>query len=316
MSIATKASEKTRPAKANSRPASTRPVEQKPLPLGSGARANARVVLALVLAALGLWTAASFLPALIWATILAVALWPLYVEFAERLLGGPSGAAAFLFTVLVALILVTPISLAVYEVAQQSDLLVDWLKRAREGGVEVPDWIARLPIAAESMDQWWRANLSDPKAATAWLKTLNADNVSDLFRTFGGQLLHRLFLLFFSLMALFALLRSGRLVAGRFLETCDRLFGDAGEGLVEKMIDATRATVNGTVLVAIGEGAAIGVGYFIAGVPNSLMFVIFTTAFAMIPFGAWLAFTVAAVVTISEGGSGVAAVGVFVWGTS
>jgi predicted PurR-regulated permease PerM len=271
--------------------------------------------LALVLAAVGLWTAASFLPALIWATILAVALWPLYVAFARQLLGGPSGAAAFLFTVLVALILVTPISLAVYEIAQQSDLLVDWLKRAREGGVEVPDWIARLPIAAESMDQWWRANISDPKAATAWLKTLNADNVSDLFRTFGGQLLHRLFLLFFSLMALFALLRNGRSIANRFLETCDKLFGDAGEGLIEKMIDATRATVNGTVLVALGEGAAIGLGYFVAGVPNSLMFVIFTTAFAMIPFGAWLAFTVAAVVTTSGGGSGAAAVGVFVWGT-
>ena len=173
-----------------------------------------------------------------------------FVAFAKRLMGGPSGAAPFLFTVLVALILVTPISLAVYEVAQQSDLLVDWPKRAHEGGVEVPDWIARLPIAAESMEQWWRANLSDPKAATAWLKTLNANNVSDLFRTFGGQLLHRLFLLFFSLMTLFALLRSGRLVATRVLETCDRLFGDAGEGLVEKMIDATRATVNGTVLVA------------------------------------------------------------------
>jgi hypothetical protein len=134
MSIATKASEKTRPAKANSRPAATRSVEKKPLPLGSGARANARVVLALVLAALGLWTAASFLQALIWATILAVALWPLYVAFAKRLMGGPSGAAAFLFTVLVALILVTPISLAVYEVAQQSDLLVDWLKRALRAG--------------------------------------------------------------------------------------------------------------------------------------------------------------------------------------
>jgi len=35
------------------------------------------------------------------------------------------------------------------------------------------------------------------------MKTLNADNVSDLFRTFGGQLIHRLFLLFFSLLALF-----------------------------------------------------------------------------------------------------------------
>jgi len=73
---------------------------------------NARVVLALVLVALGLWTAASFLPALIWATILAVALWPLYLVFAKRFLGGPSGAAAFVFTVLVALILITPVSLA------------------------------------------------------------------------------------------------------------------------------------------------------------------------------------------------------------
>ncbi|WP_029082538.1 AI-2E family transporter [Bradyrhizobium sp. th.b2] len=289
--------------------------EQKPLPLGAGARMNARVVFALVLVALALWTASSFLPPLIWATILAVALWPLYLKFAMRFMAGPSASAAFVFTVLVALILVTPISLAVYMITQQSDMLIDWLKKAREGGVEVPDWVARLPIAAESMDQWWRANLSDPKAATAWLKTLNADNLSDLFTTFGAQLIHRLFLLFFSLLALYALLRSGRAVAGRVLETCDRLFGEAGEGLVEKMVDATRATVNGTVLVALGEGLAIGVAYFVADVPNALTFLIFTTAFAMIPFGAWLAFTVASIVTISGGGSGIAAAGVFLWGS-
>jgi predicted PurR-regulated permease PerM len=40
-----------------------------------------------------------------------------------------------------------------------------------------------------------------------------------------------------------------------------------------------------------------------------------TTAFAMIPFAAWLAFTVAAIVTISGGGSGIAAAGVFLWGS-
>src|SRR6201999_2899735 len=114
-------------------------------------------------------------------------------------------------------------------------------------------------------------------------------------------------------LTLFVLLRSGRSVANRFLETCDRIFGDAGEGLVEKMIDATRATVNGTVLVALGEGFAIGLGYFVAGVPNALMFLIFTTAFALIPFGAWLAFTAAAIVTISEHGSGIAGTCVFLW---
>ena len=234
--------------------------ERKPLPLGAGARMNARVVLALVLFGLAVWTAAGFLPALIWATILAVALWPLYLKFAARFSSGPSSLAAFIFTAIVALVLFTPMSLAVYQIAQQGDVLVSWLKQARESGVEVPDWVARLPVAAESLQSWWRANLSDPKAATAWLQTVNADNASEFFKTFGGQLLHRLFLLLFSLLTLFFLLRNGRAVASRFLETCDRLIGDAGEGLVEKMVDATRGTVNGTVLVAVGEGLLIGVG--------------------------------------------------------
>src|SRR5215218_2270167 len=246
--------------------------EGRALPLGATARMNSRVVLALALVALALWTAAGFLPSLIWATILAVSLWPMYVKFAKLFASGPSGPAAFIFTIIVALVLFTPMSLAVYQVAQQGDVLVSWLKQARESGVEVPDWLARLPVAAESLQSWWRTNLSDPKAATALLKTVNADNASDLFKTFGGQLLHRLFLLLFSLVTLFFLLRNGRAVASRVLETCDRLVGDAGEGLVEKMVDATRGTVNGTVLVAVGEGLLIGVGYFVAGVPNPVMF--------------------------------------------
>jgi len=288
--------------------------EAKPLPTGAGARMNARVVLALALVALALWTAAGFLPALIWAAILATSLWPLYTKFAARVSSGRSSLAPLVFTLVVALILFTPMSLAVYQIAQQGDLLVGWMKQAGESGIEVPDWLARLPIAAESMEQWWRTNLSDPKAATAWLKSVNADNASELFRTFGGQLLHRMFLLFFSLVALFVLLRNGRSISDRVLETCDRLFGEAGEGLAEQMVDAIRGTVNGTVLVAAGEGLLIGVAYFVAGVPHAIVFTILTTAFAMLPFGAWLAFTAAALVLISGGGSGFAAAGVFFWG--
>jgi len=65
--------------------AAARTETQKPLPLGPGARSNARIVFALVLVALALWTASSFLPPLMWATVLAVSLWPLYLKFA---LGG------------------------------------------------------------------------------------------------------------------------------------------------------------------------------------------------------------------------------------
>jgi predicted PurR-regulated permease PerM len=288
--------------------------ERKPLPLGADARRNSRVVLALVLFGLGTWTASAFLPALIWATILAVALWPLYLKFAARFSSGHSSLAAFIFTAIVALVLFTPLSLAIYQIAQQGDVLVRWLKQARESGVEVPDWVARLPLVAETLQTWWRANLSDPKAAAAWLQTVNADNASELFKTFGSQLLHRLFLLLFSLLTLYFLLRNGRAVTSRFLETCDRLIGDPGEGLVEKMVEATRGTVNGTILVAVGEGLLIGIGFLVAGVPTPVMFTIITIAFAMLPFGAWLAFTAAALVLLSGEGSGFAAAGVFLWG--
>ena len=275
---------------------------------------NARIALALALAALGLWTAAGFLPALIWSAILAITLWPLYTKFAKRMTSGPSAAAALVFTLIVALVLFTPMALAVYQIAEQGDVLVGWMKKAGESGIDVPDWLARLPIAAEGLQQWWRDNLSDPKAATAWLKSVNMDDASNLLRTFGAQLLHRLFLLLFSLLALFVLLRNGRLLADRILETCDKLFGEAGEGLMEKMVDATRGTVNGTVLVAVGEGLLIGVGYLIAGVPNAIVFTVLTTALAMLPFGAWAAFSAAALILVSGGGSGLAAAGVFFWG--
>jgi predicted PurR-regulated permease PerM len=52
----------------------------------------------------------------------------------------------------------------------------------------------------------------------------------------------------------------------------------------------------------------------LAGVPDPALFTILTTAFAMLPFGAWAAFTAAALALLATGGSGFAAAGVFGWG--
>jgi predicted PurR-regulated permease PerM len=52
----------------------------------------------------------------------------------------------------------------------------------------------------------------------------------------------------------------------------------------------------------------------IAGVPHAVLFAILTAAFAMLPLGAWFAFTAAALVFLVEGGGGLAAAAVFGWG--
>jgi len=285
-----------------------------PLPLHPGARLSARVALAIALLGLAVWTAADFLPALIWAAILALAIWPLYARVTSRMSGGPSAWVALLFTLLVALILFIPMALATYQIAQQSDLIGGWVKQARDNGVQVPDWVARLPIAADTVQQWWRENLTKPETASAWLQSVNADKASDVVKTFGGQLLHRVFMFFVSLIALFVFLRHGEFIARRVLTTADRIFGDPGEGLAEKMADAIRGTVHGTIVIAIAEGLLIGVSYLVAGVPNPLLFIVLTIAFAMLPFGAWAAFGAAALTILVSGGSGAAALGVLAWG--
>ena len=144
-----------------------------------------------------------------------------------------------------ALVVFTPLALVIYHVAQQSDVLASWIAQSRDNGIKVPEWVARLPIAAEALEQWWRENLTDPKSATAWLQSINADKATDFVKTFGGQLLHRLFMFFVALIALFIMLHKGRSIARNFLMTADRLFGDPGEGLVEKVVDAARARSTG-----------------------------------------------------------------------
>jgi predicted PurR-regulated permease PerM len=308
---------KTRAAAAQSdsgRKQSARADVREPLPLHPGARLSARVALAVALLGLALWTAADFLPALIWAAILALAIWPLYQRVTSRMSDGQSGWTALLFTLLVALTLFVPMALATYQIAQQSDLIGSWIKQSRDNGVQVPEWIARLPIAADTVEQWWRENLTKPEGASAWLQSLNADKVTDVVKTFGGQLLHRAFMFFVSLIALFVFLRHGDVLARRVLATADRIFGDPGEGLAEKMADAIRGTVHGTIVIAISEGLLIGVAYLIAGVPNPVLFIVLTIAFAMLPFGAWAAFGAAALTILVSGGSGSAAFGVFAWG--
>lgn len=285
-----------------------------PLPLHPAARLTARVLVAVALVAAAIWAALDFLPALIWAALLAVALWPLYERTAHAMAHGPSAVTALLFTLLIGAVVFLPVGLAIYEIAQQSGTLGTFISQAHDNGVPVPEWIARLPVAAGALEQWWRDNLARPEAATALFQSLNADSVSNLMKTVGGQLLRRLFLLVVALIALFVMLRHGRKIAHDLLLAADRIIGDPGEGLVERTVTAIRATVSGTVLLATIEGLLIGAGYLLAGVPNPALFTILTVGFAMVPFGAWVVCGAASLTLLVSGASGFAAAALFCWG--
>jgi predicted PurR-regulated permease PerM len=272
-----------------------------------------RATFALLLLAIAILTARHFLAALGWAVVLAITIWPLYARFTPRASADdPPVLAPLLFTIATGILLFIPLALAAQQLGSESERIMQFVAHLRENGIPTPGWLAYLPLAGEQAANWWRLNLADPAAASSWLQGVNQDEISAWVKAFGGQLLDRMFLFFISLIALFVLLRNGAWLAARALDTADRLLGDPGERLASKMVDAVRDTVLGTVVVAVAEGLLIGIAYFLAGVPNALLFMVLTMAFAMLPLGAWIAFTAASLLLVAQGGSPLA--GLFVFG--
>jgi predicted PurR-regulated permease PerM len=79
------------------------------------------------------------------------------------------------------------------------------------------------------------------------------------------------------------------------------------------MVQAVLATVNGLVLVGLGEGVLLGIAYIVAGLPHPVSMAALTGVLAVIPFGAPVAFGAAALYLVGMG-STVAGVAVFCFG--
>lgn len=171
-----------------------------------------------------------------------------------------------------------------------------------------------MPIAASTVQEWWQQSLSDPATVTTWFERINIESAAEWTSVLGKEALHRGLLFLVCMIAFFTFLRHGSWIADRLLETADRVFGDPGERLASKMVDAVRGTVMGTAVVALFEGLFIGAGYAITGVPSAALLTMLTIAFAMVPFGAWAAFTLAAFALLLTGGSLWPALAVFGWG--
>jgi predicted PurR-regulated permease PerM len=295
------------------RTASKADERRAPLAIDDAGRRRARVALALALVLLSLWVAQDFLAPLAWAVVIALTIWPAYRRLTARMSGAHAKVLApLLSTLAVGVVLFIPVALALHQAAQESEAIAQYLGQVRQNGIPVPPWLAHMPLG-EHAARWWSANLSDPQGATALLGgEPDKDSGATLSRALGAQMAHRLFLFFVALTALFALLRDGAWIGNRVLDTADQLFGTPGERLASRTVETVQGTVNGTVVVAVAEGILIGAAYVIAGVPNPLLFALGTMAFATVPLGAWVVFSAAALLLVLQGGSVLAAAGL--WG--
>ena len=275
---------------------------------GTPSQRIARVVLATALVLLGLWIVHRFLPALAWATILAIALWPVYrrvMPASSR--GGPRVLAPFVLTALVGLILIVPLVYAAVEVARESGNFLQYIDAVRHSGLAMPVWLPRLPGVGSQFAGWWQANLSNPQNMHALLGRIATHIPTNSASRLGGEVFHRLIIFGFTLLTLFFLFRDGAGLSRRLLGLSHRVLGPSGERVARHVISAVHGTVTGLVLVGLAEGVLLGFAYALAGLPHAVSIAALTGILAVIPFGAPLAFCAAGLYLVSGGSTAAAA---------
>jgi predicted PurR-regulated permease PerM len=276
---------------------------------------NATVAAAGALALCAAFVLSHILPAILWAFVLAIALWPSFQRVrrwrpsqAWQRIGAPAA-----LTLLIGIVVTAPVGLAAIQTVREADELLAWINAARLHGVREPATLAQLPWLGGYASSWWQSNLSTPDAATVFFAGVSPRGLLGLTRNLGPEILHRALLFAITLLTLFFLFRDGEKLGQHALPVAEKAFGPRSRPIAFHVIDAIHATVDGLVLVGFAEGLVIGVSYFVTGVPHSIAFAIATAIVAAIPFGAPLAFCLAALLLFGLG-KVLAGIGVILFG--
>ena len=262
----------------------------------------ARILLALAFFLLGLWTLKSFLPALVWAGVFAIALWPLYRR-AMRRWERPDGHNLLMpavFTLGVALLFLIPLALLGTEMAREAHSVSSWLEAAQQNGVPVPDAVQHLPWGREAASAWWQENLAHPHPASGLADRLNHAALMQNGRQIGAAVARRLTLFGFMLLTLFVLFREGHGLTAQLRLASRRAFGPTGERIGGQIIASVHGTVTGLVLVGLAEGAVLGVAYAVAGVPHPALLGAASALLSILPFGAYASVCLAALLLFAS----------------
>lgn len=243
------------------------------------------------------WILKPFLSALVWATMIVVATWPLMLSVQSRL-GNKRWPAVVVMTLLLLLILIAPLSLAistVIEKAQELNANSQLLTAIRIP--PPPEWLQRLPQEGPRIAAKWQEYSSLDQIQLAQRLMPHSQKILSWFLKQAGSVgmlvVHCLLTVLIS-----AFLYANGEVAGdgirRFVR---RIAGRPGEDAAVLAAVAIRGVAIGIVGTALVQTFLGGAGLLIAGVPalvilSAVLFLLCVAqigpALILIPATVWL----------------------------
>jgi predicted PurR-regulated permease PerM len=256
-----------------------------------------------------------FIPSMAWAAIIVISSYPLYRRWRSGF-GRHSNLSALLFTLLLSMLLLLPLSWLITVLIKELQLFINYLHIINSDGGQAPSILTQFPIVGRELVNYWDINIGHPGNVKALLSNmhLSLTPASYYIKQIGTNLAHRGFQLGFTILTLFFFYRDGDLLYQQVNHVGKACLGQRWFRYANRLPSALRSTVNGTIVVGLGVGTLMGICYLLVGFPAPTLTGFITAFAAMIPFIVPIVFAIVALILIANGGL-VAAIIVIIWGT-
>ncbi|MDP3560157.1 MAG: AI-2E family transporter [Legionellaceae bacterium] len=241
------------------------------------------LTIAIILAALEV--VYRFLPSIFWAGIIAVAIYPVYQRW-NAWFGGHSNIASALFTLLLSLFFILPLTYFVSILLKEGNILVHYLHKLNTDGGHPPAFLIDIPFIGDKLEEYWQFYLSQPGNIQSMVSNIHVPMTpfTHFAKEIGADIAHRGIQLGFTVVTLFFFLRDGVLLYTQIQRIGAICLGKRWFHYANRLPSALRATVNGTIVVGFGVGLCMGIGYALVQFPAPSVVGFITAIAAMIPF--------------------------------
>ena len=225
-----------------------------------------------------------FLTAALLAAVICISTWPLYLWLLRKMKGRQT-LAALCMTLLLVLVMIVPLALAAYTLADNVTSLYNELKLAAEAGPrEPPAWLKGVPLVGEAVNEYWHLIYSSQEDMLALARRL-LEPAKNLLLAGGMMIGQGVLEMSLAAFICFFFYRDGVAMAGFLEGTIGRVVGIHAENVVGIIIVTVRAVMFGLLGTALAQGFVATIGFTIAGVPAPILLGLATFLLSLLPVG-------------------------------
>jgi predicted PurR-regulated permease PerM len=225
-----------------------------------------------------------FITALLFAVVIVVSTWPLYLRL-RKALKERSTLAALVMSLLFAAFVITPVILLAVSLAKNAPEMVNGVRSwLGEGASGPPDWLKTLPVVGNQIDAYWHRITESREEMAAFLKQF-VDPAQRLLFLVGKGLAQGLLQLSLAVFVAFFLYRDGDGLREAARGALERVAGPVGGEVLETITGTIVGVVYGILGTALAQGVVAAIGFVIAGVPAPLLLGAVTFLFSLAPIG-------------------------------